>query len=59
MVKFIMCFGSRITGHARGLCGRHEGERRIKNHMKLQYAGEAHFYEGDVGLELRVLFRSY
>lgn len=54
-----MCFGSRITGHGRGLRGRHEGERRIKNHMKLKYAGEAHFYEGDVGLELRVLFRSY
>lgn len=48
--KFRMCFGSRITGHARGLRGRREGEG-VKKRSKLQCAGEAHVSEGDVGLE--------
>ena len=52
-----MCFGSRITGHARGLRGRREGEG-VKKRSKLQCAGEAHVSEGDVGLEWRLLFRA-
>ena len=48
--KFRMCFGSRITGHARGLRGRREGEG-VKKRSKLQCAGEAYVSEGDVGLE--------